>query len=241
MLTNLYGAVVVFAALVPELQPTSAEATIICSMMLIAHSLPVELSISKKAGAPFWPIACLRIFGALIYGMILHGICKLFGIWQETAIVIFKAEKQVLTLFQWAVNQFQNLGLIVVVIFCILVIMRILRTLGVLQLLERILEPLLPPFGMSRAAAPITVVGMVLGISYGGALIIKETTSGALSRRDIFFAMALMGLSHSLIEDTLLMVALGGLFSGILWGRLVFSLLVIFILAKVVMKSQTTN
>ncbi len=241
MLTNLYGAVVVFAALVPELQPTAAEATIVCSMMLIAHSLPVELSISKKAGAPFIPIALLRIFGALFYGMILNGICKTFGVWQDEAIVIFKAEKQIQTLLQWSVSQLQNLGVIVVVIFCILVIMRILRLLGVLQFLEKMLEPLLPPFGMSHGAAPITVVGMVLGISYGGALIIKETTSGKLGRKDVFFSMALMGLSHSLIEDTLLMVALGGRLSGILLGRLVFSLLVVFLLARIFERRKASN
>ena len=35
--------------------------------------------------------------------------------------------------------------------------------------------------------------------------------------------MALMGLCHSLVEDTILMMLLGGHLSGILGGRVVFS------------------
>ncbi len=234
MLTNLYGAVVVFAALAPELHPSAAQATIVCSMMLIAHSLPLELSISKKAGAPFIPIALLRIFGALVYGALLHVVCSTAGIWQNSATIIFKAEQKAQTLLQWTGSQFQNLGAIVLIILCILIIMRILRALGILNFIEKVLEPLLPPFGMSKRAAPITVVGMVMGISYGGALIIRETNSGKLGKREIFFSLALMGLCHSVIEDTLLMMALGGNLGGILWGRIIFSLAVIFVLARII-------
>ncbi len=234
MLTNLYGAVVVFATLAPDLHPTAAQATIVCSMMLIAHSLPLELSISKKAGAAFTPIALLRVVGALVYGFLLNVLCKGFAIWQEPAAIIFRAEQQTQTLLQWVVSQVQNLGVIVVIIFCILIIMRLLRILGILSFIERMLEPLLPPFGMSRKAAPITVVGMVMGISYGGALIIRETSSGRLGKREIFFSLVLMGLCHSVIEDTLLMMALGGRLGGILWGRIVFSLVIVFLLARLV-------
>ncbi len=240
MLTNLYGAMVVFAALAIDLHPTVAQATIISSMMLIAHSLPVELSINKKAGAPLMPVALLRVIGAFVYGALLNMMCRWLEIWQQPATIIFQAEQRSQTLLQWAASQFQNLGAIVVVIFCILIIMQILRTLGILTFIERLLEPLLPPFGMSRRAAPVTVVGMVMGISYGGALIIRETSSGKLGKREIFFSLALMGLCHSVIEDTLLMMALGGSLGGILWGRILFSLVVIFILARIFKDKSST-
>lgn len=233
LLTNLYGAMAVFASLVGEGGVTAAQATILCSMMLIAHALPVELSISKKAGAPFFPIALIRIGGALLYGYILNVICSTFNLWQEPAICIFAGELGEDTLWQWGVAQITNLGLIVVIIFCILIMMRFLEASGILGLLSRGLEPLLPPFGMSHRAAPLTVVGMVMGISYGGALIIRETSGGKLQRREVFFSLALMGMSHALIEDTLLMMALGGYLTGILWGRLAFSLLVIYTLTKI--------
>jgi hypothetical protein len=105
---------------------------------------------------------------------------------------------------------------------------------GFLNLLERMLNPVLPLFGMSHRAAPVTVVGMIMGIAYGGALIIRETTSGKMDRRETFNSLALMGLSHGLVEDTLVMLAIGGALGGILWGRLLFSLMFIFLLVKLV-------
>ena len=42
-----------------------------------------------------------------------------------------------------------------------------------------------------------------------------------------------MALCHSLIEDSLLMLALGAHLSGVLLGRLIFSLVVVFILVRV--------
>lgn len=231
MLTNLYGAVVVFANLAVDLNLSIAQVTVVGSVMLIAHSLPLELAISKKAGAPFTPIALLRLFGAFIYGFLLYRLCSSLQLWQETAIVFFQAEQKPATLLLWAADQLQNFGLIVFVIFCIVIIMKILRVTGVLGFLEKMLEPVLPLFGMSKKAAPVTVVGMVMGISYGGALIIREANSGKMAKREVFFSLALMGLSHSLIEDTLLMVALGGHWGGLLIGRVLFSLVVIYLLA----------
>ena len=43
-----------------------------------------------------------------------------------------------------------------------------------------------------------------------------------------------MGLSHGLIEDTMLMMLLGGHLTGILWGRLLFSLVVVYLIVKIV-------
>jgi hypothetical protein len=63
-------------------------------------------------------------------------------------------------------------------------------------------------------------------------LIIQEARSGRLEKRDVFFSITLMGLCHSLIEDPLLMMALGAHLSGTLWARLLFALLAIFLLVN---------
>jgi hypothetical protein len=52
-------------------------------------------------------------------------------------------------------------------------------------------------------------------------------------KKDVFYSMTLMGLSHALIEDTLLMIMVGGHLSGILWARLAFSLLAVTLLVKI--------
>ena len=233
MLTNIYGGIAVFAALLPGLTLTSAQVTVLCSVILIAHSLPVELSVSKRAGAPLLPIAAIRLLGAVVYGALLNRICLAFDLWQQPAVLLFKISAKSDDILQWGIDLGQNLGLIVVVIFLIIVCMRLLRRIGFLGLLEKILAPVLPFFGMSRNAAPITVVGMIMGIGYGGALIIRETATGKLAKDEVFNSMALMGLCHGLVEDTLVLAAIGGKFGGILWGRIVFSLIVTYLLVRV--------
>jgi hypothetical protein len=233
MLTTLYGGMAVFAALAPGLDLSVAQVTVLCAAMLIAHSLPVELSISKKAGAPLMPIALLRLVGAIVYCYLLDQFCSSFNLWQQRAELIFSATPEHLTLPMWSLQQCRNIGMIIFVIFCILLAMRFLRSVGVLALIERILAPVLPFFGMGREAAPITVVGMIMGIGYGGALIIRETSTGKMAKKEIFNSLAMMGLCHGLVEDTLLMVVLGGKLGGILWGRILFSLIVIFVLVRV--------
>lgn len=233
ILTNLYGGIAVFAALAPGLLLTSGQITVLCSAMLIAHALPVELSVSKRAGANIIPIGTLRLIGAVFYAFLLNQICLIFHLWQDEAILLFKATAETGDLLQWVGELLQNQGLIILIIFCIVLCMRIFKVVGLLSLLEKILAPILPFFGMGRQAAPITVVGMIMGIGYGGALIIRETTTGKMARAEVFNSMALMGLCHGLVEDTLLMAAIGGKFGGILWGRIVFSLIVTYVLVKI--------
>jgi len=234
ILTSPYGGVAVFAALAPGLDLSIAQVTVLCSAMLIAHSLPVELIISKRAGANFMPIALLRLAGGLVYAFLLNRICLAFDFWQNQAVIFFKTTAGSLTIQQWGLEQIQNLGLIISIIFCILVAMRFLKAFGLLGMLEKLLAPVLPVFGMSEHAAPVTVVGMIMGIGIGGALIIRETSTGKMSREEVFNSMALMGLCHGLVEDTLLMVAIGGKLGGILWGRILFSLVVVFLIVKLV-------
>lgn len=232
MLTSLYGGIAVFAVLAPSLDLTVAQITILCSAMLIAHALPIELSVSKKAGASLIPIGLLRLLGAVTYGIILHHLSLFFGFWQEKATVYFKAADISQTSVEWALDQLQNIALIVLIIFCILIVMRILRVVGLLTLLEKILAPVLPVFGMGNNAAPVTVVGMVMGLGYGGAMIIRETAGGKMDRQEIFYSMAMMGLCHGLVEDTLLMVAIGGRIIGVFWGRILFSLLIVYCIVQ---------
>jgi hypothetical protein len=88
--------------------------------------------------------------------------------------------------------------------------------------------------GIGPKASAITVIGLTMGLSYGGGLIINEARNGSLSKEDVFYSLTFMGLCHSLIEDTLLIILIGGHLSGVLWGRLVFAVLTMAAIVQVV-------
>ena len=234
MLTNLYGGMVVFASLAPGLDLTVAQVTVLTTLMLVAHGLPVELRIAQKAGTRFRAMALIRIGGALLLGWLLNFAYQVTGTLQPANRALWNPPLVDPAWSGWLVAELRNMLSIFLIILSLMALLQLLNKLGVSALLSKLLEPLLALLGMGREAAPISIIGMTLGLSYGGGLIIKEAQAGTLSKKDIFASLALMGLCHGLIEDTLLMMLLGGHISGIFWGRLIFSLLAIFLLGKLI-------
>lgn len=236
MLTNLYTAMIVFASLAPEAHLSVAQVTVLCTLMLVAHGLPVEIGIARSAGPRVRAMTAVRIGGAVLMGGCLNQIYLITGFLQQPNKAIWNPPPQETAWMAWATGELRNILWIFLIILTLLFVMRILHAIGLMNILTRGLEPGLTFLGIGREAAPITIIGMMVGLSYGGGLIIQEARSGHLQNRDVFFSLALMGLSHSLIEDTLLMMVLGGSISGVLFGRVFFSLLIIFIMVKL-MKS----
>lgn len=236
MLTNLYGGMVVFASLAPALELSVAQATILTTMMLVAHGLPVELRIAQKAGTRLRAMLLLRIGGALLLGGLLNQIYRLSGTLQQANRALWNPPAVDPAWSSWLLAELRNMLSIFLIILCLMALLRLLQQVGITDLMTRLLEPVLALLGMGRQAAPVTIIGMTLGLSYGGGLIIREARSGALSRRDLFCSLALMGLCHSLAEDTLLMMLLGGHLSGLLWGRLLFSLLAVFLIGQLIQR-----
>jgi hypothetical protein len=236
MVTQTYGALVVFASLAPEANLTVAQVTVLTTMILIAHSLPIEVRITQVAGLRMWSMACLRVACALLLGWLLNQIYVAGNFLQTPNQALWNPSPRDPSWLGWAQAEVKNLLTIFLIILALLFIMKLLERLGIIILFKKLLGPVLAILGMSEAAVPTTIIGMTLGLSFGGGLIIQEAHSGRLSKQDVFFSLAFLSICHSIIEDTLLMLVLGGHLSGIFWGRVLFSLLVIFLLVRIIQK-----
>jgi hypothetical protein len=234
MITNIYGGIIVFITIASDNIVSVAQVTILCSMILIAHSLPIEVSIAKKAGVKIWFTLVLRILSAICFGSVLFLIFSQFSMIQSNAVMTWQPEPANASLQTWGINQLKNYVMIFVIIFILLLLMKILNKTGIIGKINNIFEPGLEKLGMSKDAAPITIIGTTLGITYGGGLIIKEIKSGKIKAKDAFLSVSLMGLTHSLIEDTLLMLTLGASLIGILVGRVIFTLIFMVIFIRLI-------
>ncbi len=233
MLVNLYTGMAVFFSIALAEPLTVAQISVLSTMMLISHGLPVESAISKAAGLSWTYTLTLRIVGALVLGFILHWIYSTFSLLEEPSRILWQPEKQDDSLLGWVILQAQTLILALVIIAVLIVIMRLLEYLGIEKWLHWMLSPFLKLLGIGKEAANITVIGVTLGLSFGGGLLIEQAKSGAVSKRNIFLSMSFLCLCHSLIEDTLLMLLLGADLTSILWVRLLFAFIVVAFIARI--------
>jgi len=236
MLVNTYAAAAVLIGVFPGLDLTVAQVTVLLSMLLFAHALPVEQTISRRAGISFIFSTALRIGGALLYGAILNGIYTWGGWLQQPATLSWLPTSGDVNApwAEWAQNAVTSLFWLFWLILALVVVLKVLDVLRVTALLQRLLTPVLRLMGISEQAASLTMVGALLGLSFGGGLIIKEARKGHLAPRDIVLSLSFMALCHSLIEDTLFMMALGGDIGGLLVGRFIFAVAVTALLARAV-------
>jgi hypothetical protein len=113
--------------------------------------------------------------------------------------------------------------LVVVIVTPIIALMELLR---LYKLLDPLLNPLHRLFGWMRIRKESVValfVGIIFGIAYGGGVLLEEKRSGALNRRDALLVGIFLSLSHALVEDTLLFVAVGADWVVVLLARILFT------------------
>lgn len=83
LLVGIYGGIAILSGLALTLDLTSGQLSALCAMMLITHSLPVEQSVVRRAGASFSATSALRIGTALVYGAAASWGSRLTGLLSE--------------------------------------------------------------------------------------------------------------------------------------------------------------
>lgn len=227
MLTNNYTGVVVYLDLLPVMGPqTVLQATIIGSMILIAHNLPVESGVCRGAGVSPLRMTALRIGGALVYAFIVFKLATFFGVGGSEASFVIDIDVDPNPPWgQWLIGSLESLAAMWLIVMSLLLIMAGMRKIGLIKLFTALLSPLMRVAGVGPKATMITIIGMLLGLAYGGGLIIAESRSGRIPAPDIHGSITLMALCHSLLEDTIILAALGGSLWGLLAGRIAYSVI----------------
>jgi hypothetical protein len=243
ILSNIYTGIVVFVSVSANESLTVAQTTVLATMMLVAHSLPIELRIAQKAGTRLRYMGLLRMGGAFVLGWVLFRVYSWAGLLQEQNTPRWLPRIDDSSIVTWAASQTRGLIMIFFIIMGLLLVLRILEWIGITAIMTGLLAPVLRLIGIGPSACTLTIIGMTLGLGYGGGLIIQESVSGRVDRRDVLFSLTLMGLCHSLFEDTLAAALTGADFSGILWARMVFALTVVFLLVKFIsrLSEKTLN
>ena len=224
MIVGLWGAIPLVFTLVAASDLSVADITVFSALLLFAHGLPLEQKIIQKAGPSMIVTTFLRVAGGLIYAFLLHRFCEATG-WLSMPVNpawVPLHKTPLWSEFFWDLSE-TMIWMFFVLLFLSLTL-EALRATRLLNLMMKAMSPFLRLVGIQGDAVYLTAIGLFLGISYGAGLLIREAHSGKIPPRQVFLSCVFMGFAHSLIEDTLLVMALGANVLGVLVGRVLFAI-----------------
>ena len=237
ILVNIYAGLAAFASLQAIFDYSVAETTILGLIILIAHSLPIEVAIAKKSRISWIFNLSFRFINAIVAGKILNLIFTKYELFNEPNQSVLQVPNELVSNFEWAILQIQNFFIIFLIIFFIISIINVFKSLGVWSLIINIMKIPLSFLGMSEKVANIILIGLTLGISFGGGFLIEESKKNNISKKDILLSLSFLSLCHSIIEDTILILLLGSHISGILFFRFIYTVIII-LLMKILLETK---
>lgn len=217
-------------AIITSMSITLRELTILALMCQLAHNLPVESAIQARTGTSFWGMSLLRIIASIATAFILNLILP-----QEMGMPAFvQTDIETVSgigelLLIWLKSSINISILIFAIIFTLNLLYNILNSYNLISKLSKGIEPILKFFGLSPSTGFLWLIGYIVGLAYGGALMMDQMKTGKVSRTDANLLNHHLAISHSVIEDNLLFVALGVSFWLILAVRLTLAFVVVWL------------
>ncbi len=206
---------------------TLRQATIVGIMILICHALPMECTVNHKTGSNFWRMGLLRIIMAFVAAWCLNWVFPQMS--QPYMYIGAAADSSLAEVLQtWALSQLKVAVLVFLIIYVLMVIQSLIQLYSLLDPLSRFLAPLMRVFGLPRKAAYMWLVGNVLGLSYGSAVMLDLEEKGQITREDANAVNYHLIMNHSMLEDTIVMAVTGISVFWILATRLLFALIVVW-------------
>ena len=120
---------------------------------------------------------------------------------------------------EWCYSTVSILVKMTLLIYSLAILQRILSEFGVIRWVSKFLKPLLLLFGLPARCSFLWIIANILGIAYGGAVMMEEVRAGKLSLRDIKLVNQHIGISHSNLEDLTLVASIGGIWWVMLLSR----------------------
>ncbi len=202
---NIYSAI----AALGSIPLTDRQVTIFAVMALTSHNFPIEVAVQHKTGTAAWRMIGLRLACSLIAGVVLNWVLPHSEGPARLQAVATAATDLLVVLKHWVIDTAWLTGKVIAIVMGLMVLQRILKEFGVIGVLSRVLYPILWLLGLPRGTAFLWIVANVLGLAWGAAVILEEAGSGALDREDAQLLNRSIAVCHSLLEDTLLFVAIG--------------------------------
>jgi hypothetical protein len=97
-----------------------------------------------------------------------------------------------------------------------------------LSVISKVFSPLMRLMGLSNDSSFLWFVAQTLGLGYGSAVMIEEVESKSITPESAILLNYHIAINHSLLEDTLLFVAIGVPAGWIIAPRFILAILLVW-------------
>ena len=201
--------------------------TILGTMVLCAHNMITETAVQKKTGTSAVRIVITRTVSAFTLAFLLNRILP--GQMAAMGEVDYAQDVEFMTLFkEWVVSTLQVVVKMTVLIYTLAIVQKILAESGVIRWMSKFLRYFLAFFGLPAKTSFLWIVANTLGLAYGAAVMMEEVESGKVTGRDVDLLNTHISVSHSNLEDLLLLTALGAVWYVMLLSRWMCSFVLVW-------------
>lgn len=187
---------------------TMRQASILAIMIALCHALPMECAVNRKTGSSFWKMCLIRLLMAFLSAFILNALLPEM----EQSYIFSGVDRQDSwggMLLGWTLSQLKMAAMVFAIIYALMTVQRLLEAYGLMKPLSDFLSPLMKVFGLPAGTAYMWLVGNVIGISYGSAVMLELEQQGLITKEEANEANYHLIMNHSLLEDTIVFAATG--------------------------------
>ncbi|MDX9747778.1 MAG: nucleoside recognition protein [Paludibacter sp.] len=239
-ITSIFLSLYAPIAIIATLDLGMREITILALMCLITHNMIVETAIQKKTGSSYLRMFLLRLTSSFVAAAMLNWLLPrdLGGSLVQEAIVQHSSFTDML--LNWFLGALGLSLKIVLIITGLMMLQNILRDFRLLHYLSNTFAPLMRFFGLPERISFLWLVAQTLGLAYGAAVLIEEVDNNEVSREDANLLNHHIAVNHSMLEDTLLFVAIGVPVLWIMVPRIMLAFIIVWTL-RILQHTFTKN
>ncbi|MDD2497068.1 MAG: nucleoside recognition domain-containing protein [Desulfitobacteriaceae bacterium] len=132
--------------------------------------------------------------------------------------------------FEWVLDvlkgSISSAIMVALIVIPLMVAIEFLKHWDIIKKIAPIFHPVLKALRLPKEAVFPLLAGLFFGLTYGAGVIIQSGRDGVLTKRDLFVISLFLVVCHSLIEDTMLFIAVGANVWLILLVRITLAFLI---------------
>lgn len=225
-LINCYSAIAVMSTLTLS----TKQVTILSAMLLICHTLPIELAVQKKAGGSLPQIFVVRVFSSLLTGFILNAVMNDNGgtAHKLQAAAANQAADLRQAVISWLWDSTTVIQLILVNIL-IMIVYQLLERFHVLVKISKLSQHIMFLFGLPKKTAFLWLVANLIGLLFGAGMLLEAKANKTLDEASLKKLNLSIAPCHSLIQETSNFLVLGASLPFLILPRLLIAIISVWL------------